>query len=125
MVSLQGIFDDSSGLLSAKGLYDRAKKLGLNKTHADIKEFLQSQQVSQQFKQIRQVEYPIIGKPDAYMTDLMFVSEPQGAAVVFLVENMLSRFIYGKVLTNKKGATILKAFTETLGDDALRLCGKA
>lgn len=112
MTSLQELFDESLGLLSEKGLYDRAKKQKLNVTHAEVKEFLKSQQVAQQFKQKRIVEYPIIGKPGAYMCDLMFISEARGQAVVFLVEHMTSRYMYGKVLPNKKGATVLKAFKD-------------
>jgi len=116
-------YDKRVGLTSFDKLWRKVKKAGLNYTQKEVKSFLnrqQSTQLTKEFKKPR--NFTTIRAPEPgtnLQMDLMFFAPKiKGKTGVLNVVDVHSRRAFSELITNKKEATVKKAFEKILAEIA-------
>ena len=112
-------YDPKTGFTAADKLYRTAKKLKLDVSLKDVKDFLAKQNVAQQHKQVKQEKYYLPFKSPArnylLQADLMFMDPAlktlnSNCYIILCVIDIFSRYTWCVALPNKEAETVLEAF---------------
>ena len=106
-----------TGFRTAKDIY---KQLGKKIKIKDIKAYLDTQSTHQITKQPRRIYHKIIGPPNTYQADILFLPYPKhnnkGFTSVLLLIELTSRKVFGHPLKHKTKEEVLNAF-QTIQND--------
>ena len=112
-------YDPKTGFTAADKLYRTAKKMKLDVSLKDVKDFLAKQNVAQQHKQVKQEKYYLPFKSPArnylLQADLMFMDPAlktlnSNCYIILCVIDIFSRYTWCVALPNKEAETVLEAF---------------
>jgi hypothetical protein len=106
------------GAANPQTLKSRAEKIGIHITLEQARAFIRSHQTAQQFRYVnpRPFHVSIVGKPNQYACDLMFVQRGTEKVPILVVEELTSRLGYARVMPNKLASITLATFKLILND---------
>jgi len=106
------------GAANPQTLKERAAKIGIHITLEQARTFIRSHQTAQQFRYVnpRPFHVTIVGYPNQYACDLMFVQRGTEKVPILVVEELTSRLGYARVMPNKTAATTTATFKLIVND---------